>query len=677
MTTTALGIDLRSEALRFAETILCWPARGPVHLREQFQQQVRLFNTMGDHTHMEWGRHGDVGGVLRLDGFTVVDEYGNYIFESPDANNTLSCRWQRLNGEHYLQESRREQRRRAIDDRRNTWRHDWQIAFNNTQLAQRHPVEYKRRLEEDGRAPRPITYSGLFEYTLNKSTWSAYTRAKHKAIGRALRPLFRLARGRDEMATLRCLVDGGWLGGPNGLKLGRGAARAGEPYFIALAGAVSSLPIRKDDYVLRGLQKVGSHSQVPWRNEAWWTGFPLRFLHQCQRSTAHPGQLSYFQNLDKLGRDVRTAIKPGRYLQKYFGKDNAYGTPPLSEEEIRDWTQKWEAMNAPIKHHLLDNNDPKWAGDERGLRREWYRLYDEIKVDYSCMRGNVAVEAYGVPGNNLGLLYWEEGGELVSRCIVNTERMTFVRTYPCAEERSGHQLGEAIVQGMAKALGYKHDQDATLDGVSLHKIQLREGVYAVPYLDGGTCSVRDDGQYWVICDDGIDACSSSGELEAEERRSCDHCGGRFHEDDLTYVERYDCHVCDSCLNEQYVSAYCRHNYTERALVDDCGEVGGNWYHVDHLDRHGITTCDGCGEYVKLDDTERDTDDNKVCDGCADGRYTRLDHDHSASGSDLCPDCDARQLPDGTWCHADDYEELLAEQTDDEDEAEVEPEPIAA
>ncbi len=314
----------------------------------------------------------------------------------------------------------------------------------------------------------------------------------------------------------------------------------------------------------------------------------------------------------------------------------------------------------PLIQHLLDNNDPKWVDNERELRREWARLYDEIQVDHSCMKGESCVKVYGVPGNDLGLLYFEDpaDGTLMMRTIVNVRTKKYVREYPYTDSTKG--MNDGAFREWLEANGWASSNRMAHSGCRIHKIECSEGRYVMPYIDG--CgSVEDHGSYFTI-DGNISASSTDGYINCGV--TCPCCGGAFSDEDaLTYVDCRGESICESCLEDNYRYAYGR-RYEDWYPEEDCiqCETDGNWYLETSASDHDVYECEVTGNWYHLDDLVNTKDGFVYVD-----RAQALDHEDS-DGNTHAVESDAKQLPDGTWCHADDYDDLLAEQqVEDEDE----------
>ncbi|MGO7308729.1 hypothetical protein ACCS91_33280, partial [Rhizobium ruizarguesonis] len=78
-----------------------------------------------------------------------------------------------------------------------------------------------------------------------------------------------------------------------------------------------------------------AHDGNPWLQHQWYRDNFMRWVELLPRpSGTVPGAVAYFQNLDKRVRNIRTPIKPGRFLQKFFGDI-------LTQEQIHEHALEW------------------------------------------------------------------------------------------------------------------------------------------------------------------------------------------------------------------------------------------------------------------------------------------------------------------------------------------------
>lgn len=316
------------------------------------------------------------------------------------------------------------------------------------------------------------------------------------------------------------------------------------------------------------------------------TANPERALHLVHVSEDDPTMLAYTQSVDKLLRSIQTKTKPGRYLAKFY--------PEMSERDRAILAETWDVSNN--KQYVLkfiESDDPDG----------WVRVYEN--GPQSCMCGSSAVQVYAYPGNGLRLAYWESAltGEIVARAIVREDdgRKEYVRVYPNPDNSELTRMHNNFKQLLVEQ-GYKH---GNLDGIKLRRI-MRGHDYVMPYLDygnGGAQSANDEGDCIIVDDDGhLDCTNTSGYADDRGARVCDECGERFSDDELTYVESEENHVCECCLSENFTYAY-GHRYQTWFRSDEvvyC-ESDGNYYVEQYADNHDVYRCAVTDKWYDLEE----------------------------------------------------------------------------
>lgn len=278
-----------------------------------------------------------------------------------------------------------------------------------------------------------------------------------------------------------------------------------------------ALPMGADPYAKMDLP------EHPWRHHSWWKEHFLRHVeHFPTQSAKLPGLLSYYQTPGKRARDIRTPIKPGKYLKKFFGD-------VLSEEEIQTFAIEWHTWATPPELHVTQDAD-------------------EIEEVYSngpssCMAGSAdAFEGSEHParvyaGPDLAVAYIGDLDEASGRTVVWPEKMIYGRLYG-----DYHRLEAAL-----EAAGYRAGKDQEFHGARLRRIYEGGGSYTVPYVDFASYA-SDDGEFLIVGRGEVYLRRTDG-LNQEIRR-CGDCEEAV--DDLN-ATRYNS-VCDCCLEDNYF--YC-------------------------------------------------------------------------------------------------------------------------
>ena len=375
-------------------------------------------------------------------------------------------------------------------------------------------------------------------------------------------------------------------------------------------------------------------------------------LHNLHISVDNPAQVAYYPTVRHMreGREVRTKL--GKYLNNYAS------VFCLTESDIKNMAEKHSA-------NLASRNGWTVGFIEKDDPDGWVRTYSSDKVT-SCMAGEKAVRVYANEHSVVRLAYVFDGNEVVARCIVRDGSDDdggvngYIRVYPDA---NGYAEGRFLLDYL-KANGYENQTN--LDGVILQAIP-HGSTYVCPYLDSGNNGEQNvgtltiNGTWFLRVGDGeYEATNTNGYAEDGNQCECTACGDSGTEDDMTYIESADGHVCDDCRENDYTYAY-GHRYEEYFPADDCVCVGDNYYLIDTLAYHDIFWCEESEQYLHGDDMEHTTRgfiDRELC--------TNLDH-ADKDGHEYAHDNDVAELSDGTKCHEDDQERLQAEMDFDNNE----------
>jgi hypothetical protein len=250
-----------------------------------------------------------------------------------------------------------------------------------------------------------------------------------------------------------------------------------------------------------------------------------------------------------------------------------------------------------------------------------------------------------------------EGSDVMGRCLVwtnpdDTDDKMFVRSYKRERDTRSHSGADEAIESYLKGLGYTK-RTRWLDQTPIMKYEVRGGGYLMPYLDGGTQSVEEDGDNLVIDSGGAITASSTSGIVSRYDCTCEDCGAGFDDGDGYWVGVYeDRHVCSDCCDSEYTYAYGRRGNQYYVNNNDVIEVGGDYYHDDYLSDNDI---------VELHDGEYEHRDNAVYIESEDAYY-HCDDD------DICyaEDTSRYELKDDCWKCA----ESGNYYTDDEDSVEV-------
>lgn len=405
---------------------------------------------------------------------------------------------------------------------------------------------------------------------------------------------------------------------------------------------------------------VTAAEPLPWADAPWYLSSETACMVLAHPASSSPGQVAYLRDYEKLVRGsepVFTTTSPGKFLSRLRTtlqeEEQASGAgylmpagigrrPPIAEEltdeAIKGYVNEMIVRSGAAKFELriLDNDDPKWATAPRDLQDEWKRLYEQIEVDGSCMRGSDGVRAYGLPGNHLGLayLYHPESRTKFCRAILHrhhdcpagvlqsdaeyidplTKTWCVHRGFGSTDGDGGRpRISEEQIETLLARNGWEKERD--LGGALLASLDTSGRAdddcadVLMPYIDGDSQYVEvaytDGRRVFRVCDGGdVSATDTSGWVSVFGSR-CACCGEGMHEEDLTYVED-DGDVCDSCLRAHYTRYETRYGYewvrdlnvSDVAVYDESGE---RWVAERDVEYFNLDMCVVRDEWYDVDD----------------------------------------------------------------------------
>lgn len=258
----------------------------------------------------------------------------------------------------------------------------------------------------------------------------------------------------------------------------------------------------------------GLYKKLPWHNELEAIG-----NHYAHISTNDAGLVAFTPNEEMGVRNIKTTIKPGRYLKQFY--------PALSAFRIKELSEKL------IGSELFFASDP-----------------DDIENVYlngpgSCMAAGESffessvhpVRVYG--DSDVQVAYLKHKDQITARALVWPEKKYYYSIYgDCGRLRNA--LEEA---------GYQQNE---LNGARLTLIKEDKNTIVCPYIDSGLVSIRQENLY---IGGGIDATSTSG---------------------IIYVER--CYLCDSyCDRNAQFKIKNNLRLKTVCICDDCSKKDNIYY----------------------------------------------------------------------------------------------------
>lgn len=384
---------------------------------------------------------------------------------------------------------------------------------------------------------------------------------------------------------------------------------------------------------------------LPWADEAWYMESPVRLLQSPHPATdpKFTGMLAFAESVDKLIADRFTTIKPGRWLQRYFGS-------VLSEKEIKHWADEMarRVVKADVKFaETVDecirvvNLGPSESCMSAGFHDGWEHWY----------KGRVHPAAiYATPDIHIAYLENRDGG-VVARAVCNKSEQLVARIYGDAR----------LLLPALEQLGYQQASGA-LDGCRINRIEGQDiNTFIMAYVDAGIGSggghlyfEEYDSKYWRLTTRERGTYSTyagyegRGVIDITQGEECPGCGERTDLDEMRYVEWIDDSRCPCCLENDFVYAYVRHgqDYIPVSEAIYC-ESDGEWYASGYADGHDVYMCAETGNYYALDDLA-DTMDG----------YVHFDHAvkldvPDSDGNEYATQSSIAKTHDGRTIHKDD------------------------
>lgn len=282
----------------------------------------------------------------------------------------------------------------------------------------------------------------------------------------------------------------------------------------------------------------------PWAKHDWFRANYRRWVeHMPRASEKVSGLIAYFQDATKRARNIRTPIKPGKYLKKFFGDI-------LSQEEIHKYALEWH------NHHALREVKVTQDADEieavyRGAYNGSCMWFKHGDWDGSCH----PARAYAGPDVGIAYIGYQDSAD--ARCLVWPDKKIY---YP-KWYGDGPRLEAALI-----AKGYRAGYENDFRRARMQRIPFG-AAFVVPYVDV-CCYLGDDGDYLTIGGDDVHCRQTNG--LSQELYTCEDCDDRVSEGEIRYVAG-DRRVCAHCREQDYFYCEIEEEYypdDERAPTPD-------------------------------------------------------------------------------------------------------------
>jgi hypothetical protein len=320
-----------------------------------------------------------------------------------------------------------------------------------------------------------------------------------------------------------------------------------------------------------------------------WQQLLLEWPHKAETDI---NRLAYTRDERAGEADKQTVTTIGKYLARHFD---------LSDHIIRDIAARYTATGHVFK--FLNTTDAMVHAVNNGpYSCMCWRERDDVR----CSDGHARhpYEVYDPKyGWHMAVRIAEEGRiDARAMCNVEGEQKYFVRSYK-RDPGGGYSYSDDHLEAWLKAQGYLKDAQWH-EGARMAYFETSDDFLA-PYIDGDRRDVyvHPDG-YLVIdgkrgdyCCDNTDGTPSGG-----SRTTCDDCGEREHDDNMTYVGCHDDrYVCSACLENDYTYVTGRRGNTYYVSNDYAVfvESQGEYYDEDYLADNDIVCLEN-GDYEHID-----------------------------------------------------------------------------
>lgn len=349
----------------------------------------------------------------------------------------------------------------------------------------------------------------------------------------------------------------------------------------------------------------GIYQPLPWVNEVFW----LQSHHIWRDHFAHisiedPTKIAFTENEQKGERDIQLRMKPGKYLQRFFGDK-------LEPKQIAFYAEWFAKGDKPA----ADRGEIKFATTEEAIK------YVYMNGPQSCMKHeHSGVEVYAA--GDLAIAYVEDEtrapkSTVVSRALCWPDKKVFGRVYPTPDQNwstdgwSSHDEACEVQRDLfnrLRAMGWKSlEEGGSFNGARLLNRTNCYGSQIGPYLDNsyGTRYAHpgEDDSFLYMANTGynFDADYTDGTMcggdtdESGETWTCDRCDDTYGEDDSQYTYYTSWNPQLGAHDERYYCSWCNDHQGFRceatdANYTDSGDqvevwMNGDWavVHVDWAD----------------------------------------------------------------------------------------------
>ncbi len=353
----------------------------------------------------------------------------------------------------------------------------------------------------------------------------------------------------------------------------------------------------------------------------------MQFPHASIRN---PDHIAYTPTTQHGYDDRQITLSPGKYFAQFCDDDKLV-------QRLAECHRLGVLPEPPHVELIVNNGDGH--GDEiystyRIIHNRFGACMSHETDDYRCYPHS-PVDAYGP---DMACAVAVENGDYIARAIVSTKTLKYWRVYG-ANENDRNKLTSALVE-----MGYSRDSD-WMDGHRMYRhCGDGENRFAMPYTDGNSYNVFDDGEYlWLSLGESFNHPVTGDRLALVGRGTnetnglpgriiaCTECGtgigddyvrdcnGEFYHsectDSLAWIERYsEWYPVDECVYSE-----CQDQYIPESSATslDAGEYAGDYcWDCDTIELHDgsdayehddeVVTLKN-GDYAVMEDCVEDID----------------------------------------------------------------------
>lgn len=345
----------------------------------------------------------------------------------------------------------------------------------------------------------------------------------------------------------------------------------------------------------------GAHKNVVWAKERFWTdAVALRALHYAHISTEDPTMLAYTPSEEYGERDRQNRIKPGKYLQKYFGASEKTGligfgpykghSPKLNPKEIAYYAEWWEKGSKPSKFGAWELRYAKTGAEIAEVYINGPRsCMSAGQVDGGSNTKTSPTRVYGA--GDLQLAYLWDGEKPRARALCWPDKKVFGRCYPAEQNYATDRFKD-----QAEALSCQQELRARLlaqgwtdiykdpnvfVGARLRRLKHGKGGnhYVMPYLDNdyGVNVVPDDDSIFVMA-------------RTDPQHHCSTTGGY-----ILVVRKFTCQKCRTSQPAEHTSGESLISKVFTGYADGVGTNPQDW--CQRCSRYSMTCMELEGRFA--------------------------------------------------------------------------------